>query len=371
LVSEKGIESMKNSYPVIMVIALASILLFSGCTTTTQAPSTTSSTSAAPVSSTATTPATIELKYALPIPPTHVFGKAAEAWIAKIQNDTNGRVQITPFWGGSLIARPNCVDETVKGVADISHIEPGATRTGFDIYKGSFGFYHGINDIATELRIYKEVNDEFPAYEAETSDILKIVGRIPGMIYQLMSNKPIRTIDDFRGLKIRGPATLVNIFKEVGGEGINIPMSEVYTALQKGTIDAALSCDEALKSWNLAEVVKYVTIIDLTSPTTNSIVINLDVWNSLPPDIQKVFEDNIEWYETELIRTIEGDDQAGYEFGKQLGVEFIELEPAVLEEFNEIVASTMLEEAAKLDDQGYPGTDIYEEIRKLAAKYGE
>jgi TRAP-type C4-dicarboxylate transport system substrate-binding protein len=96
---------------------------------------------------------------------------------------------------------------------------------------------------------------------------------------------------------------------------------------------------------------------------------NLDTWNSLPPDIQKVFEDSIPWMEAEMDKTIIEGDRAAIDFAKAKGHEFYELSEEDLSKFFGYMEELALEKAAGLDAQGLPGTEIYNETRRLIEEY--
>ncbi len=66
-------------------------------------------------------------------------------------------------------------------------------------------------------------------------------------------------------------------------------MSEVYEALQKGVVDGNFAVPEVLKGWNVAELVKYVTIPPISTSSCQFVAMNKKKWESLPADVKKVF----------------------------------------------------------------------------------
>ena len=148
-------------------------------------------------------------------------------------------------------------------------------------------------------------------------------------------------------------------------------MFDVYVALEKGTIDGLFGPYEALKSLRLGEVVDYCTALNIANGPSAQRIMNLNSWNRLPPDIQKVFEDNIEWWGYEIQKSLENADQAGIEFGKEQGVEFIELSPEDLKKFYSLLEAVALKDAAELDAKGLPGTKIFSETRRLIELYSK
>ena len=76
---------------------------------------------------------TITLTYGSPFPKVHPASMADMKWIEKIKEETNGRVQIKPFWGGSLVSVREAFDEITQGVADIGSISLNYSPAGFDL----------------------------------------------------------------------------------------------------------------------------------------------------------------------------------------------------------------------------------------------
>jgi TRAP-type C4-dicarboxylate transport system substrate-binding protein len=128
---------------------------------------------------------------------------------------------------------------------------------------------------------------------------------------------------------------------------------------------------EGLKSFRLAEVAKYYTYIGLYRTHNGSRAMDIEVWNKLPADIKKVFEDNIEWWGLENDKYFEGAHQAGLEFGKQQKVEFITLSKDELAKFYGPLKTMAEKEAKMIDGKGLPGTKVYQEAQALVKKYAK
>jgi TRAP-type mannitol/chloroaromatic compound transport system substrate-binding protein len=107
---------------------------------------------------------------------------------------------------------------------------------------------------------------------------------------EYMSNKKLVEASDYKGLTFRGAgySTLSIQEPEFGGSGVNMPTADVYSSLQTGVIDA---CEVGNAFSNFAsayhEVTKYWGFPGVHQPTQNSsTIINLDLWNKLPEDLQ-------------------------------------------------------------------------------------
>jgi TRAP-type C4-dicarboxylate transport system substrate-binding protein len=150
-----------------------------------------------------------------------------------------------------------------------------------------------------------------------------------------------------------------------------MPLTEVYPALDKGILDGVCVTAETLKSMNFAEVTKYSTNLHLAGPPAIATCMNQDSWNSLTPDIQKVFEDSIPWVNAEMDKILLQVDQEAIDWAKTQGHEFIELSPEDLNRLYSIMEEIALGKAVELNTKGLPGTAIFEKARLLIENYSK
>jgi len=100
------------------------------------------------------------------------------------------------------------------------------------------------------------------------------------------SNKPIRKVSDFKGLKFRTHSlALTRFVNAMGGSAVSLPISEVYTALQRGVIDATTGSHAPMKSSKHYEVVKYIDMWP-TMLGCYAFFVNSDALNALPEDVR-------------------------------------------------------------------------------------
>jgi len=307
---------------------------------------------------------TIVLTYGSLYGTEHTFSKADIEWMDKIEADTHGQVDIIPYWGATLISREESCTELAAGVADVAYIGPGYSASGYDIDKGILAFSYGVPGYDARRFIFQTIWDEFPEYRAEFAD-MKIMCTSVSSTYQLLSNTPVRTLADFEGLRVKATGSFIDLINALGGEGINMPMGDVYTALQKNDIQGALVPYSTIYSFNFYEVAKYMTILDLTSGCRPARAMNLDAYNSLPASIQQIFDDSIEFWEERDDFYRFDEDEVGMVLGEQEGMEFIELSAEDLATVYAMLEPVLLETAAGLDAKGLPGTEIFNEIRRL------
>lgn len=100
--------------------------------------------------------------------------------------------------------------------------------------------------------------------------------------------KPVHTLDDLKGLKLRSPtAQLIAYLKRLGATSVHVATTEVYQALQLGTIDGVISTTESFYKRKWYEGARYFLNTPLGLYVHYS-MISLKKWDSLPPDIQNL-----------------------------------------------------------------------------------
>ncbi len=301
------------------------------------------------------------LKFANFMAPTHPYVESTFAPFAKaIEDGTKGEVKVQLYNGGELGAGPaEQYARAVDGVAEFSISLPGYTASTFPLTL--LAELPGTIDEATGTEtIWKNIELFQPEYKR-----VKLVGlwsSAENIIYS--AKKPIRGLDDLKGMKIRVPSrnsgTLVEAW---GGSPVSMPVSEVYNALQTGVIDAAMIDGTATKAFRLGEVASYVT---LGMKTTNSpffIVMNRDAWNDLSDEHKSVVETagkqaSLNGQAMQLRVAADGIES----FGSTAGKEVIRLTAEQAAPFNEIADKV----TAKIEAETGPAAA--EIIKALKAK---
>ena len=105
---------------------------------------------------------------------------------------------------------------------------------------------------------------------------------------EFTSNKPLRKLDDFKGMKIRIQSSTVieGEIKALGAIPQVMAFSEVYTALQQGVVDGEENTPSNKYTQKMHEVQKHMTMSD-HGVVMYAVVVNKKFWDGLPPDIRK------------------------------------------------------------------------------------
>ncbi|MFH1090201.1 MAG: TRAP transporter substrate-binding protein, partial [Pseudomonadota bacterium] len=249
----------------------------------------------------------MELSFAIWVPAVHALTKGVAApWAEAIAKQTNGRVKINLFPGSALGKPQDHYDLAVRGAADIASFNPGFTPGRFPLtavlelpfvtHRSSTSSFAALELLQTEPAIQAEFN-QVKMYSLTQTD--------PAQLFTV--KKPVRTLEDLQGMTIRVPSEAAGqAIKLLGGTPVFMPMTELYQALERNTIDGCLVAIEACQSFRVHEVTKFCTILEFTS-ITGGVAWNINSWNKLPKDVQTL---------------LEGEDLGPYFFSKHFGIEF-------------------------------------------------
>ncbi len=215
----------------------------------------------------------------------------SRAFAEKVRFLTDGRVEIEVFPAGKL-GSPLKVTETVReGVAQVGHTWMGLDW-GQDKTAVLFGGFAGSMDPELTIHWLYEGGglDLWRAFRAEKFGVVSMPGLIRTSEVFLHSRKPIQSLDDLRGLKVRTSGAWLEIAKGLGITPVSIPGSEVKGALDAHEIDAAewgtLWEDAGL---GVSKVTSYVIVPGVHQPVAPfELQFNEQAWNTLPERDRKL-----------------------------------------------------------------------------------
>ncbi len=105
----------------------------------------------------------------------------------------------------------------------------------------------------------------------------------------LITRTPINSIEDFKGKRIRGYGVATDVIEALGGTAVPMAAPEVYTALERGVLDGVYGFDFITAiAYNLHEIAPHFTDIGDGPHAPAATIMNIDYWNSLPENIQKL-----------------------------------------------------------------------------------
>ncbi len=310
----------------------------------------------------------IELKMAHFMSPMHVqHQKSFVPFAEKVDKLSGGKVKIKIYPGGALGAPTQLPDAVKTGITDIAFIIPSYTTARFPRISAldlPFIFDNAIH--ATEV-IY-DLHDKYLAGDFKDYKVLWFYSCGTG---QLMSaTKPIHTLEDVNGMKMRAPSAYMSkALKLLGASPVGMPISELTVALQKKVVDGMLTPWSAIEDFKMWDLIKYLTEVDMyLSPM--AVVMNKEKYQSLPDFAKKALEEaSGKERGLHAARAYEEHDENTLKKNKELKkIEVYRVPTAEKEKFKARVKGMEPEWVEEVSKSGIPAREILEAVHASAKR---
>jgi TRAP-type C4-dicarboxylate transport system substrate-binding protein len=280
-----------------------------------------------------------------------------------VKERTNGRLVIDHHPAGAIIPNNEIFPSVKKGIIELGYATPGYWKTDIPLSQlcalpFTFTHYWEVLYFFKKLGFEKMLRDEVAKHDVfyYSDHVIPV---------EIVSKKPIRTIDDFKGKKIRTYGNFAKYISLLGASPVTAPGPEIYTGLATGVFDAAhWGAAVGAESLALYEVCKFHILPSLSLGTEEGWYVNKKALEKLPKDIQEVLTTVLE--EQFWIRSVE------YAYNEQVtlsmvqkkrGVEVITLPPDSQRKMAEI-ATKIWDEVATLGPNNAKGVAMIKNFLK-------
>jgi TRAP-type mannitol/chloroaromatic compound transport system substrate-binding protein len=235
--------------------------------------------------------------------------KAFEDFCARIKKLTNNRLEIEPFPAGAVTGVFETLDAVSAGVLQAQSSAP-VYWTGKDAGLAvlgdlNFGYTHPWQAEAFfyhkgGLDMLREAYAKYNVYP---------VGVSWWGVESIVSKRPIKTMEEFKGVKFRSPQGMTaEVLTKLGASIVVIPGGEVYSALDKGVVDAAdwgtLSMNQRM---GFFEIAKYPVIVGHSMPI-QEFAVNMSAWRALPEDVKAIVTTAVREWTWDQVQRVAVDD---------------------------------------------------------------
>ena len=366
--------------PFVFLVVIS--LLIVGCSSPTPTPSGPSPTPTPPTPAPGSpTPAppeedVIEITFAYYMPPPQpgVFGmpQGLQNWADRIEKETNGRVKITFYPAGSLLKNEDSYQGVVDGVADMTHWSPHVDPATFELFQ--IFLLPGLKWPKPENKYWlmREIFADFPELGEEFKGVeILSFNFTSAPLLSFAKDQVVRTPADVKGMKIGTGALYAPYIEAFGAAPVVGSPADRYLSLEKGVIDGQILPWAGIKAFRTYEVTKsYTDPVGLHEAIAVEIM-NKDVWDSLPLDIQEIF---LKWNDYLGFEATRG---AYYEdsLGRNLALEYGgNIYTPTAEEFKlwaDALAPIRDSWVQEKEAEGLQVRPILDELMRLIDKYNE
>jgi len=279
------------------------------------------------------------------------FTQAARPICDRVKTLSGGRLVIQPYPAGEVTGPLEVMEAVSTGKVEIGHSWSGYW-TGKD---RTFELFSSIPNqmVAQEwlvwlygpsqgIAMWKELYAQY--------NIVPFPGGLVGPEFGFFTNKPVRTLEDFKGLKLRVSGLASDVMKELGATTILTAPGDIKAAMQKGEIDGFEFSTPAI-DWPMGfqEVAPYVSLPSWHQPSAMfETIVNRDAYNKLPADLQAILESACkEIAAVDFFAGLEGSNAEYLSRFEQYGTQIDVLDKAAVRKISEITDRLADEQAAR------------------------
>jgi len=318
---------------------------------------------------------TITLRYASYNPPRGMGAQTAMWMMDEITKRSEGKVKFQQYFGETLIKARETLRGVQQGTADMGYLFvpyfPKELRT----WTVAEPFVRGPVTPALRGEFFRELYENSPEMEKQLAQWnQKMVAiRVFGM-HSVGGPNPINSLEDLKNLRVRCAGGYdAQHMSDLGAKIVFLKGSEVYSAMQKGAVDANYTPMTSYFKYRLYEIGKdhHLLLVPQFVGSIGLITINLKTWNSLPADLRKIISEVGEEYsriQDEKIRELETEY---YEKMKAAGCKVSEVSKEEIKAWAKITEGPSREKWVKgAKDQGIESAeDLFNRAEKLIGKY--
>ncbi len=303
-------------------------------------------------------------------PTAYPFGELTAEFAEDVAERTQGQVKIEVFPAGSLTPPQQCFEGVLQGLSDICQAVLAYTPGRFPLMEVVDLPGYPASGMVTTM-VANDIYQQFTPKELEQVKVLYVHAHPPGSIMTV--DKPVRTLDDLRGMKIRSTGLSARILEALGASPVSMPITQAYDPLKRGVVEGTDGTFNSLRYYRFAEVTDYTTLSsDVGYVSTFAVVMNRSKWDALPEDVQAALETLADEYMIKAGELWDRIEQEGLDFGKEQGHTFIPLADDEAQRWRDAVLeplhSSYVERANKA---GLPGQEILDARQAAIEKHAE
>lgn len=309
----------------------------------------------------------ITLKMAAHYPIGHPFSDSSRLFAKRTEELSNGRLKVEYYPAEQLGKLQDQLQFVSDGMADIAVVPtsifagqlPLNTVMQLPFYSSAV---EGAEIIKRLHEAVPELEQEFTKYGIKTLFYIS-----PGQYDVATAEKPVRSPEDLKGIKI---ATAGGMFSKIaakyGINPVNVSVGDYYEATQRGIVDGHIQPITAIQSYRLDELVKYQTYGLRMGGTTQAFAINLNSWQKLPDDLQKILLQAGEESRVHAVDLWDKKNQMLIDEFQKKGITIYTVKPEDRAKWEAPLKGLEQDWINDMNQKGLPGQKVFDEFYKIS-----
>jgi len=281
----------------------------------------------------------------------------------------SGRYKIkwNKAFGGTIAKTRGVLDALQYDLADIGIVTTPYHPDKVPFYNLPYVTPLVTADIGLVARTMSELVVRYPQLAEQWQDYRQVYLTTAGSIdtYQVLTNYPVSSLEDFRGKKIAGVGLNLRYLTGLDASPVNSGISDWYNNLATGLVDGVIGWAEGSIAYRLYEVAPYLVDVRLGAVSTKVINVNERTWARLPAEVKTVLKETAEDYRDELAREADRRSARSRIEFEEHGGTIIALTPQQRQAWADGLPNIAGEWADDMEARGYPGHAILHDYMEV------
>jgi len=269
------------------------------------------------------------------------------------------KIEWKEAYGGTACKLGGCLEALESGIVEMANVGCVFEAAKMPLNNVTFFTPFGSGDPAIVLDAMSEVLEKVPAVKEEWTrhNAVNLAGSAIDT-YNIFSTFPIKSVDDVKGRKIGTAGPMATWLKGTGAVGVSTNLPETYNSLQMGVYDAIIGFNTAGMGIRLYEVAPNVSLINFGAQYPAGLAINKKLYDSFPPEVQKVFKDAGKKYNKDFAARQAAKAASATEAMEKAGANFIPFSDEERAKWANKMPNVAMEWAASMEAKGLPGKEV-------------
>jgi len=266
------------------------------------------------------------------------------------------KIEWNQAYGGTVAKIGGALEAIEEGIADMGFVGTIFEAPKMPLHNVTYMTPFGSENIFYVVDIMTELHSKIPALAQEWTRYNQIyLGGAALDTYGILTDFPVNTVDDVDGHKIAAPGPSANWLKGTGGVPVASNLNEYYNGIKTGVFQGTLTFMTAAMAIKVYEVAPYICMVNFGAQFAGGLSINKDVFDSFPPEVQKIFIDVGREYDRKLAEAQAARAGKAMEIMKQGGATVIYLSEAERKRWADKLPNVPMEWAQTMEEKGLPG----------------
>ena len=266
------------------------------------------------------------------------------------------KIEWNQAYGGTVAKIGGALEAIEEGIADMGFVGTIFEAPKMPLHNVTYMTPFGTDNIFYVVDIIAELQAKIPALAQEWTKHNQIyLGGAALDTYGILTDFPVKTVDDVNGHKIAAPGPSANWLKGTGGVPVASNLNEYYNGIKTGVFQGTLTFMTAASAIKVYEVAPHICMVNFGAQFAGGLSINKDVFESFPPEVQKVFIEVGKGYNKKLAEAQAARASKAMEMMKQGGAKVIYLSETERKRWADKLPNVPMEWANAMEKNGQPG----------------